>query len=189
MDQQATTPIVLARIPDLRAVGPETVDGERLLSTGRLINQALSFKLLAGAVLLLMVMAVVPFLVKKAGTSADPPVVADPATTWQLASSPMPTSSAPPSAASVSMAAVSPPASDSVVPIPGELPQPAVAGRKPTPASTEAPLMSTWPNPAHPTSVSETTPENSPARVNQAMAIRPTEYLRNSYDRTRSGIH
>jgi hypothetical protein len=188
MDQQATTPIVLARIPDLRAVGPETVDGGRLLSTGRLINQALSFKLLTGAVLLLIAMAVVPFLVKRSGAPADSPVVADPLATWQSTSSVAPTGPAP-TVLSVGTTVVSSPASDSVVPIPGELPPPVVAGSRPAPASAETPLMSTWPNPAHPTSVSETSPDNSPARVNQAMAIRPTEYLRNSYDRTRSGIH
>jgi hypothetical protein len=189
MDRQMRTPIVLARIPDLRAVGPEAVDGERVLSRGRMINQALSFKLLAGAVVLLMVMAVVPYITKKSDSSADPPAVSDPLTTWQSASTALPTGPGPTPAVSVSAVVAFPPASESVVPIAGEQLQPAATGSRPASASTEARPKSPWPNPAHPTSASEASPENASAQVNQAMAIRPTEYLRNSHDCTRPSIH
>ena len=76
MDRQETELIVLARIPDLGSVGRSRHRGRSLASRGRVIGQALSFKLLAIATLLLVAMALVPLTVHKSSQSADPPPTA-----------------------------------------------------------------------------------------------------------------
>ena len=74
--------------------------------------------------------------------------------------------------------------------MPGVLPQPKVAYNSPSPSPPNAPLMSAWPNPDHPTSPrAEAGVEEPHTGVNRAMAIRPSEHIRNSHDRTRSSIH
>jgi hypothetical protein len=74
--------------------------------------------------------------------------------------------------------------------MPGATPQPTVASQSPAPASIDSPLMSAWPNSAHPVSAPEAGAEEPRAGANQAMAIRPPEYSRNNgYDRTRSSVH
>ena len=51
MDRQETELIVLARIPDLGSLPQRGAAGRSLASRGRVISQALSFKLLAVAAL------------------------------------------------------------------------------------------------------------------------------------------
>ena len=93
MDRQETELVVLARIPDLGNVGRSRRRGWSLASRGRLIGQALSFKLLATAALLLVAMALVPLTVHTGSPAADSPptaaVVAAPGYelhyTWVLA--------------------------------------------------------------------------------------------------------
>ena len=75
MDRQTTQPMVLARIPDI-ATAANMADKEHETvptSSGRVIGQSLSFKLLAGVVLLLVVAAVIPFALWKHGQSTDSP--------------------------------------------------------------------------------------------------------------------
>ena len=171
MDRQEMELIVLARIPDLGSVGRNRRRGRSLASRGRVIGQALSFKLLAIAALLLVAMALVPWTVHRSSQSADsPPAVAAGATPVAQTPAPAPA-----------------PASPSAVP--AAAPQPKVASAPPTPAAAEIPLMSKWPNPAHPTSTPVAANEEPRAGANQPMAIRPPEYLRNNHDRTRSGVH
>ncbi len=70
MHHQETKLAVLARFPDLSATSSPAGDekplaGGILVSTGRMIGQAVSFKLLAGIMLFLVVGAVLPFFVGK----------------------------------------------------------------------------------------------------------------------------
>lgn len=85
MNHQESRLAVLARFPDLSeshsSVGDKKpAGGGMLVSTGRAISQAVSFKLLAGIMLFLVVGAVLPFFVSK-----DSPV------TGELSSSELPT--------------------------------------------------------------------------------------------------
>jgi hypothetical protein len=84
MDARETQRTVLARIPDLNANDPD--DGAKAnsgrglpTSVGRLINQAASFKLLAGIAALLLVGAVFIGHIP----STDPAPTADTATAWR----------------------------------------------------------------------------------------------------------
>ena len=161
MDRQETELIVLARIPDLGDVGGSRHRGRSLASRGRVIGQALSFKLLAIVTVLLIAMALVPLTLRKSGQSADsPPTAAGSTTPFAQAPAPAPTPISPP-------------------PMPAAVPQPKVASAPPPPAAAEIPRMSQWPNPAHPTSPPAAGNVEPRAGVNQAMAIRPPEYLRN----------
>ncbi len=194
MDRQETKLMVLARIPDV-GVAEHHATRERLpTSSGRVIGQALSFKLLAVAVLLLVVTATIPFALWRNGLatapSTAPSTAADASTPWQ-AGSPVPSAGTAPIWAAPTVAAVPASAPTPVKPLlmPDVVPQPKVGSDFPAPAATDAPLMSTWPNPSHPIASPEAGGEEPRANMNQAMAIRP-EYGRNNiYDRTRSSIH
>jgi hypothetical protein len=171
MDRQEMELIVLARIPDLGSVGRTGRYGKSLASRGRVIGQALSFKLLAIAALLLVAMALVPLTFR---TSSQPP--AHSPTTPADATTP------------AAQAAAPAPIPASPFPTPAVAPEPKVAIAPPTPAAAEIPRMSKWPDPAHPTSPPVAANEEPRAGANQSMAVRPPEYLRNNHDRTRSGI-
>jgi hypothetical protein len=75
MDQHKTALPVLARFPDLCDHTPAEHDGSSglglLASSGRLIGQTLSIKLLAGTALFLLVGAVLPFCIGKSSPPAD----------------------------------------------------------------------------------------------------------------------
>ena len=164
MDRQEMEPIVLARIPDLGSVGRNRHRGRSLASRGRVIGQALSFKLLAVVALVLVAMALVPLTVRKSSQSAD----------------------SPPTPACTPVAQAPAPRRSVCRPL---LQHPRLPVAPPTPAVAEIPLMSKWPNPAHPTSTPVAANEEPRAGANQPMAVRPPEYLRNNHDRTRSSIH
>ena len=88
MDAQGRTWTVLARIPDLDVGSDDAAEEETGMglprSTGRLLRQALSFRLLAGAAVLLLIAAVVPlpFPFGAKTSPADPSPTADSVTTW-----------------------------------------------------------------------------------------------------------
>ena len=151
---------VLARIPALNIGTHEDSRGELPTSKGRLINQALSFKLLAGATFLFAVAAILPFTLSRGSQSrpsSDSSRPSDALAEWQ----PSPSAQLPSTSTPALATAVAPPTE--------------VACESASPASTGAPLMSPWPNPAHPTlSPTEARFEQPPAGVNQAMAIRPS---------------
>jgi hypothetical protein len=179
--------MVLARIPDVATAehgGHKTVPK----STGRVIGQSLSFKLLAGVVLLLVVVAIIPFALWKHGQSTDSPATADAMPAWHPGS-PAPSAATAPSWTPVVAVPASAPIPASPSPMPSAMPQPQVASQPPAPAAIDSPLMSAWPNSAHPVAP-EADAEQPRAGANQAMAIRPPEYSRNNgYDRTRSSVH
>ncbi len=192
MDRQTMQPMVLARIPDIAIAAKHGGHKEHKTvptSSGRVIGQSLSFKLLAGVVLLLGVAAVVPFALWGHAQSTDAPSTADALPAWHPGS-PAPSAATAPTWTPVAAVPASAPIPASPSPMPSMLPQPNVASVPPAPASIDSPLMSAWPNSAHPTAAPETGVEEPRAGVNQAMAIRPPEYSRNNgYDSTRSSVH
>ena len=188
MDWQETKPAVLARIPDLGVAERRRSRKTPPSSSGRVIGQALSFKLLAAAVLLLVAIAVVPFVFRKKEQSTSPSIAANALPEWQHRPSAPPAGPAP--AKTVFVSGLSAPAAPSPLPAPGMFPQPKVASDPPAVPSGNAEMMSVWPHPNHPISVPEAGAGAPRASANQAMAIRPPEYsTRNNYDRTRSGVH
>ena len=185
MDLLENKPPVLARFPKIVSSEHRHVQKELLPSRGRLLGQAISFKLLGIAALVLVGLAVVPFALR----STSPPVPAAASTlapAWQP-SPPAPSPEvAPVRVAPVAAIPTSTPAPASPSPMPEAYPRPTSAS-----APQEAPaaaLMSAWPNPAHPASAAEIGRDEPQVGANQAMAIRPSEYRRNSYDNSRSSI-
>jgi hypothetical protein len=189
MDRQETQPMVLARIPDVANAGEHDGRKNPPTSSGRVIGQALSFKLLTAVVVVLVVVAIIPFALWRNSQSTDPSATADAPPAWHPGE-PAPTAPTAPTWTPVAAVPASAPIPASPSPMPGTLPQPNVSNSSPTPASIDSPLMSAWPNAAHPIPASEAGAEESRAGANEAMAIRPPEYSRNNgYDRTRSSVH
>ena len=180
MDLQGTKLTLLARIPDL-SIAQEKPSKSLPLSKGRILNQAISFKLLAVAVVLLVVVALLPKVLKRGG-SADTSVATESAPAWGG-------SAAATSSGAVAEVPAGLPAQASSSPIAGVASRSDVASAIPTSTSVDEPLMSTWPNPNYPISSSEAGGGESQSGANQPMALRPSEYIRDSHDSTRSSIH
>lgn len=185
MDRREERPVVLARIPNLNSSrANETIEGPPA-SSGRILGQAFSFRILAGVTVLLVAVAIVPLTFKRdaptteAAPAWNPGALADTGAAW-----PAPvaeTGSAWP--ASVAETSASPSPTERVSS------ERSVAGVISASATIDEPLMSTWPNPSQPTSPqAEAGAEESRADVNQSMALRPSEHIRNSYDRTRPSV-
>jgi len=187
MDLSGTKLTLLARIPDLSISPEEKPCKSKLFSRGRILNQAISFKLLAVAVVLLIVVALIPKVLKR-GDSADRSVATESAPAW--GGSGATTSSESPAAAPASVADASgaKPVQGNVRPATRPALATGVASAIPASRPVDEPLMSAWPNPNYPIS-----PENGgvepQAGANQPMALRPSEYLRDTHDSTRSSIH
>lgn len=164
MTQTGMKPMVLARFPviDLadRGEAPQTIPDSR----GRLFGQALSFKLLAASVLVLVVGAVVPWSLKQKNTSDSS--ASEPAVTWQ---------SRPPKAAieptpvcvAAAPASVSAPQAPATTPRVASRPQIITSVPAAATTTTGASLMSAWPNREHPI------PSPTEAKTNQPMVVRP----------------
>jgi hypothetical protein len=180
--------MVLARIPDVASAGEH--EGRRNLptSSGRVIGQALSFKLLTAVVVALVVVAVIPFALWRNSQATDPSATADAPPAWHPGE-PAPSAATAPTWTPVAAVPASAPIPTSPSPMPGMLPQPNVANASPAPASIDSPLMSAWPNSAHPIPASQAGAEESRAGANETMAIRPEYSRNNGYDRTRSSVH
>jgi hypothetical protein len=191
MDRETTQPVVLARIPDV-ATSANHHEGAKQVpsSTGRVIGQSASFKLLAGVVLLLIVAAVIPYALWKHGQSAAPApsATAEVPPAWHPGT-PAASASAAPTWTPVATMPASGPIPASPSPMPSAAPQPMVASTPPAPAPIDSALMSAWPNSTHPVA-QESGAEEPRASANQAMAVRSPEYIRNNgYDGTRSSVH
>jgi hypothetical protein len=183
MDRQEATPMVLAHIPDLSAVVEKSrSNGRRPTSRGRVIGQALSFKLLAVAVVLLVALAMVPWTINRNGSSVDSPTPADSLPAWNPGPPTPSANVAAVHATPLAEAAKPTPASPS--PTPRVFPQPKVVSALPVSASASAPTVvpqiSPWPSPDHPISPPETASEDLRTDVDQAMATRPSEQFRNT---------
>ena len=187
--------MVLARIPNLSATGPEGESGTTLpAECGRLISQVVSFRLLAATALLLLLVAIMPFSLRE---KASPPA----------------TIRATPSTAASDVSALQPDFA-SIAPTAASVP-PMATGTPPT-AANAIPQMSSWPNPAQSASPQTATGGEGPqSGANQPMTIPPPFYqadaraayqepapgaspfkgpiqkpvIQNSHDRTRSSIH
>jgi hypothetical protein len=186
MYPQETKPTVLARIPQITTAN-ESARGELPVSRGRVIGQALSFRMLGTAVVVLVALAIVPYLFLRGNQPAAPSAAANTAPAWQPSPPASSADAAPVWVAPVAVTPKSAPATISPSPMPEVSPQAKVAVAPP-PAQAASALMSPWPNPAHPASTPEAGSEEPRASANQSMAIRPSEYIGNSHDNTRPGV-
>jgi hypothetical protein len=176
MDQQETERVVIARMPDLSSSGPVGGRGSnRLTSRGRIINQALSFKTLAVVTFFLVGIAIG---LGGRGRSTDSSPAASPATARAGLSSVVPVQSG----NAITQTPQSAPAPVNPPPTQSMAPQPKVAEIPSPPVQAE---MSAWP----PTFTPDAGKREPHASDNEVMATRPSDYIRNSYDRTRSGVH
>ncbi len=174
---------VLACFPDLNSFKTEQRDDGAAetsppSSAGRIINQALAFKLLSAVTLLLLAVAVFPLFSSRADRPAASPSATDASLPWQAGATAGP--------GETTMAQSSAPRPATVVPAtpqqslaPVILPPPpeTAAAPRPTP-SADVPLVSSrWPNPAHAVSPQDNPGGEPPrAEANQPMAVRPPEY-------------
>jgi hypothetical protein len=179
-----TNRIPLARIPDLNATAADEYDGQnsdhKPASAGRLIDQALSIKLLAAITLLLLGAAIIPLYSGKKNVAADSPsATAAPVTAWRPQSSSvsvdaatrpaqspdgMPTQS--PTTKPATLVTAMPERSAAPVAVPSP---PEAQSQPPVVRSEELPRMSVWPNP-------------------DQSSVQQTD-VRNSHDRTGSSLH
>lgn len=181
MNHEEIRPIVLARFPRIHSSSRSIPREEIPASGNRWINQALSFKLLAAAAVILVAVAIVPLTKGTSETPAEPAAAVAPVAAWQPVASPVPAEPATPKpeppAPVLSVATAAPKAAVQPAPVvvtttaPQAIvqPQPEVAKTPPTPAVAETPTMSTWPNPNHPTTTA------SEAAGNPSVATRPSE--------------
>lgn len=196
MDQQGTRRVVFARFPDVSSGRGSSSQKAVPVSSGRLLSQAASFKVLAVAVAVLVIIAIVPFAFNRSGSMPETQTVASPQPEWNPnpTAAPAPVEVAPATPAAPAPIAVAPVAAQPALvasrPTPVAAPAPTATPAPPvTPAPAETPTMSTWPNPSYPVPTLKTSEDQPQASANQTMALRPSEYSRNSYDSTRSGIH
>ncbi|MCE5266299.1 MAG: hypothetical protein LLG00_00230 [Planctomycetaceae bacterium] len=183
---------VIASFPDLNALGREKHHGglvqtEQPCSTGRIINQALAFKVLSAVTLLLLVIAVRPLFSGRAEKPAESPAMAATPTPWQPAAN----------AAAGTMVAQMPAARPvTVVPAaPQEAAAPVVV---PSPAKTTAPpsanppadgeLASKWPDPGRAINPQAGYGDAPRATANQPMTVRPAEYQADARTGNRPGL-
>ena len=191
MNQQGPGSRVLASFPDLNESPSNARGNEKrglglLASSGRLIGQATSIKLLAGMVLFLMVGAVLPFCIGKNCEPADATPASDSVATWHSESpetSPgiLPETAPAQSATIVQTASRRPPVRISATTEPSSAPAmiPPLAASQSAPQARptlEQPLSSKWPNPAlvnvQPTEAGTDTKQ---VGANRPMAIGPSE--------------
>ena len=140
---------VLARIPDINSNTEESLANDESgwlpTSAGRLIQQAMSFKLLVGTALFLLVVAIVPLLTSRTPPGAtDPAKVAEQSPTWHGGPTPAP-AEAVPAAVAAKPATMVPATSEPIRP-PAVVTSEPKTKAPPKPARVaERPLMSTWP--------------------------------------------
>jgi hypothetical protein len=189
MNRLETKRIVFARIPDLNAShsghGSETEQSTGWGPSGRrLLDQALSFKLLAGGTLLLLLAAVIPCVLSNKSQPADTPAAAGDSSANGLQS---PSGSAggvsPWKGPTIQTAQKPPtfvrplPAERTVAPVAVNSPPPEVQVPPAPKGMKDEPEVSVWPNPVHPVSQQAGVgAEESPASANQPMTIRPSVY-------------
>lgn len=180
MDRMETNWTVLARIPDMNTFGTCTrieEEGGTSLPTlgGRILSQSLSFKLLSGLAVFLIVVSVLPFFSGRKEAVSDSASTVDPLSQWQAGASAAPDGARiarTPAPRPMTLVSATPEQASApeIIPLEDKVknePQPTV----------ETPLMSSWPNPAQ-----SSNPQNDVGRetprvgVNRPMAVRPTEY-------------
>lgn len=180
MDRMETNWTVLARIPDMNTFGTGSrieEEGGTSLPTlsGRILNQSLSFKLLSGLAVFLIVVSVLPFFSGRKEAGSDSASAVDPLSQWQAGTSATPDEARvarAPAPRPMTLVSATPEQASApeIIPLEGKIknePQPAV----------ETPLMSSWPNPSQLSDPRNYAgPETPRVGVNRPMAVRPTEY-------------
>jgi hypothetical protein len=159
---------VLARIPDVRSSGRERADDAPLNSRGRILGQAVSFRLLAAATVILLIAAIVPYNRGTKGPTTEPPTVADATAEWRAAPTPTPSAVVQPPAKVVPVAQITAQSGGSITAptTPGVLPQPDIKPTAPRAFPADAPLMTEWSPPSQPTSDTLSTGNpTTPARL------------------------
>jgi hypothetical protein len=171
MDRHQTHPTVLARIPHIKASSRERTRERLPSSSGRLIGQALSFRVLAGVTLLLFAVAILPHSLGFIGRRPDSSAVV------QVVPEKMPDAIAP-SANAVAERSPAAANAQTSVPVPASPPPISVARRpeqiiaESSPPPTEAPSMSEWPNPAHPITLPKPSVDQPQTGATPTTAIR-----------------
>jgi hypothetical protein len=171
--------IVLARIPNLGGTGEGASFGESPKSTGRILDQVISFKLLAALTVGLIAVALIPMAVHKNTSTSEAVAVHDvsarQAPTAASAAAPLVyTPSATPVQTVTPGLATAPPIA---VPMPCNSPASDSVPNRPSSANgVDTAMMSVWPNPEH--AMSASGQDAAGVKVNQAMSIRSEEYQR-----------
>lgn len=167
MTQTGMKPMVLARFPIIDLADKEEARGATPDSKGRILGQAMSFKLLAASVLVLVVGSVAPWAWKQSNSSESS--TSEPAITWQNRPPKAAVEAAPVCVTAAPMSAAAQQSPSPALRVASKPPIATVSSA--ATATTGASLMSAWPNPNHPTQ------GDAEVKTNQSMAIRP-EYLR-----------
>jgi hypothetical protein len=150
----------------------------------RLLNQALSFKLLAGGTILLLAMAILPSALNKKAPSTDTSATAGVSSANRLQPSAGSAEGVSPWRAATAQTSPKPPTllrpsptERTPAPVAVLPPPPEVQGKPTQNVAENVPTLSVWPNPVHPVSQqTEVGAEKSPANSNPPTAIRPPEY-------------
>ena len=180
MDQMETNWTVLARIPDMNSFGTDTrieEKGGTSLSTlrGRILNQSLSFNLLSGLAVFLIVASVLPFFTGRKEADSDSASAVDPFSQWQADTSAAPDEARltrTPASRPMTLVSATPEQTSApeIIPLKGE-------GRNESRPTDKTPQMSSWPNPTQSRYPQSAASSESPhAGVNRPMAVRPIEY-------------
>jgi hypothetical protein len=184
MDRQQAGLAVLARIPCLNDTQPSADKASRartglemLASTGRLIRQATSFRLLAGTVLFLLAAAIIPFVLNKKPPSSESPSTNEAVVAHRLQTSQDPV---PDKKMTVGQTVARRPAimvsakSNQAAPPVTLPPPPDTAEKSPAGQAAELPTMSPWPSPAQP--CLQQAEAKTPPDVDPSKTVRPVEY-------------
>jgi hypothetical protein len=171
--------IVLARIPNLGGAGQGASFVEPPKSTGRILDQVISFKLLAVLTVGLIAVALIPVAIHKNASTSEA-VAAHDVSARQVpspalaAATPASMPSATPAQTVTPGLATAPPIA---VPMPCNSPASDSNLSRPSSASgVDTAMMSVWPNPDH--AMSASGQGVAGVKVNQAMSIRSEEYQR-----------
>ena len=180
MDQMETNWTVLARIPDMNSFGTDTrieEKGGTSLSTlrGRILNQSLSFNLLSGLAVFLIVMSVLPFFYGRKEASSDSASAVDPFSQWQAGTSAAPDEARiarTPASRPMTLVSATPEQASApeIIPLKGE-------EKNESRLTDKTPQMSSWPNPTQSSYPrNDAGPESPRVGVKRPMAVRPIEY-------------
>ncbi len=180
MDRMETNWTVLARIPDMNTLGTghrteEEGGTSSSMLSGRILNQSLSFKLLSGLTLFLIVASVLPFFSGRKEAGSDSASAVDPLSQWQAGASAAPDEARiarVPAPRPMTLVSATPEQASApeIIPLEGKI------KNEPRP-TVETPLMSSWPNPSQSSDPRNYAGSETPrVDVNRPMAVRPTEY-------------
>lgn len=180
MDQMETNWTVLARIPDINTLGSGTIAKEKggtSLSTlrGRILGQSLSFKLLSGLALFLIVASIFPYFSGSKEADSDSASTVDQHSQCQAGTSAVADEARiarNPASRPITLVSATSEQTQApeILPLGGE-------DKTEPQSSGETRLMSSWPNPTQSSDPrNDAGPETVGVGVNRPMAVRSIEY-------------